>query len=75
MNNYINKGLLSLLFSMSLITNSYAEKRNIDGAETKENFMINAYKSISERSGNIFAIPKKYNITTKNLSTTTFYNQ
>ena len=35
---------------------------NKDGLESKENFMINAAKSYSERSGQIFAIPEKYNL-------------
>lgn len=35
---------------------------NKDGLESKENFMINAAKSYSERSGQIFAIPEKYSL-------------
>lgn len=35
---------------------------NKTGDETNENFMINSAKSISERAGQIFAIPQKFNI-------------
>ncbi|RYX99623.1 hypothetical protein EON78_03320, partial [bacterium] len=35
---------------------------DLEFASTEKNFIINSLKSASERSGQIFAIPKKYNI-------------
>lgn len=53
-----------LLFSAlaSLLILQAGTFQNTNGVETKDNFMINASKSLSERSGQIFAIPNKYNI-------------
>lgn len=59
----INKCIYSFL--CVFLTQSYAysyDLHNKDGKETEENFIINAVKSVSERSGQIFAIPQKYNI-------------
>ncbi len=49
---------LSIIFMFS----QSASLKNYDGKESEENFIINSIKSFSERSGQIFAIPKKYNL-------------
>lgn len=54
----LKASLLSLSFFMLQSASLY----NLDGTETEHNFKINALKSASERSGQIFAIPKKYNL-------------
>lgn len=52
--------LLSAIASLMML--QAGTLKNTNGVESKENFMINASKSMSERSGQIFAIPNKYNI-------------
>lgn len=60
----MHKNLLTikLLLSLSFFILQGETLYNPDGKETEENFRINAIKSASERSGQIFAIPQKYNI-------------
>lgn len=54
--------LLTTLLSLSLFSLPSSALNNSNGIENEENFKINAFRSVSERSGQIFAIPWKYNI-------------
>jgi hypothetical protein len=48
----------SSLLALSFFILEASSLHNFDGKETEENFKINAIKSASERSGQIFAIPQ-----------------